>query len=105
MVRGLEVSSSFLVGGASPQAQGDKLNPDSGFPTLSTSHAEGRQSRDADGNQFWSRVSKQQVGQVAANSPLSPAGPYKGKGALRDEVVVIKETKKNRMGESVQVKR
>ena len=88
-----------LVGvGYRAQAQGDKLNLTLGF-SHPVSHQMPKGVKVATPTQteiVISGVDKQLVGQVAAEvRAYRPPEPYKGKGVrYRDEVIVLKETKK-----------
>ena len=98
VTKGFEKKLSLVGVGYKAQAQGDKLNLSLGFshPVVHQMPVGVTCATPTPTEILIKGISKQQVGQVAAEvrAYRSPE-PYKGKGVrYADEVVVIKETKK-----------
>ena len=98
VTKGFEKKLSLVGVGYRAQAQGDKLNLSLGFshPVVQTMPKGIKVATPTQTEIVISGVDKQLVGQVAAEvRAYRPPEPYKGKGVrYRDEVIVLKETKK-----------
>ena len=98
VTKGFEKRLALVGVGYRAQAQGDKLNLSLGFshPVVHTMPKGIKVATPSQTEIVISGVDKQLVGQVAAEVRAHrPPEPYKGKGVrYRDEVIVLKETKK-----------
>jgi large subunit ribosomal protein L6 len=98
VTKGFERKLALVGVGFRAQAQGDKLNLSLGFshPVVHQMPKGVKVATPTQTEIVISGVDKQLVGQVAAEvRAVRPPEPYKGKGVrYRDEVIVLKETKK-----------
>jgi large subunit ribosomal protein L6 len=98
VTKGFERKLTLVGVGYRAQAQGDKLNLSLGFshPVVHQMPAGIKAETPSQTEIVIKGISKQQVGQVAAEvRGYRPPEPYKGKGVrYADEVVILKETKK-----------
>jgi large subunit ribosomal protein L6 len=99
VTKGFERKLALVGVGYRAQAQGDKLNLTLGFshPVVHQMPKGVKVATPTQTEIIITGVDKQQVGQVAAEVRAHrPPEPYKGKGVrYSDEVIVLKETKKN----------
>ena len=98
VTKGFEKKLSLVGVGYRAQAAGDKLNLSLGFshPVVQTMPKGIKVATPTQTEIVVSGIDKQLVGMVAAEiRDVKPPEPYKGKGVrYRDEVIVLKETKK-----------
>ena len=98
VTKGFERKLALVGVGFRAQAQGDKLNLSLGFshPVVHQMPKGVKVATPTQTEIVISGIDKQLVGQVAAEvRAVRPPEPYKGKGVrYRDEVIVLKETKK-----------
>jgi large subunit ribosomal protein L6 len=98
VTKGFEKRLALVGVGFRAQAQGDKLSLSLGFshPVVHQMPKGIKVATPTQTEIVISGIDKQLVGQVAAEvRAVRPPEPYKGKGVrYRDEVIVLKETKK-----------